>query len=153
MGPEQNLSDRGLSLPPAPQAVGAYVPTIRCGGVVYVSGQLPKTNDGGLLHVGKLGRELTLEQGQAAAAQAALNAVAALKAELGSLDRVRRIINIKVHVAGTPDFTDQHKVANASSDLIVQVFCEAGQHTRAALGAAALPLDTPVELELIAEVG
>lgn len=153
MGPEQNLSDRGLSLPPAPQAVGAYVPTIRCGGVVYVSGQLPKTNDGGLLHVGKLGRELTLEQGQAAAAQAALNAVAALKAELGSLDRVRRIINIKVHVAGTPDFTDQHKVANAASDIIVQVFGEAGQHTRAALGAAALPLDTPVELELIAEVG
>ena len=152
MNPEQILRQKGIVLPPPPTPGGSYVPTVRTGNLIYVSGQVPRTADGQLLYVGKVGGELSLEQGQAAARQAALNALAAIRAELGSIDRIRRIVNVAVHVAGTPDFTDQHKVANGASDVLLEVFGEAGKHSRAALGTVSLPVDTPVELKMIVEV-
>ena len=151
MTPEERLKSLGLSLPPAPKPVGAYVPAVRTGRLVFVSGQLPM-KDGRLLAVGHVGREVSLEDGQACARQAALNALAVLAAEVGGLVNVTRIVRLTGHVASAPGFTDQAKVMNAASDLMVSAFGDLGRHSRAALGAAELPLGAPVELELIAEI-
>ena len=148
--PEDRLRRLGLSLPPAPKPVGAYVPCVRTGSLVFVSGQLPM-RDGRLIAAGHVGREVSLETAQDCARQAALNTLAVVAAELGGLAKVARAVRLTGHVASAPGFTDQAKVLNAASDLLVAVFGEAGRHSRAALGAAELPLGAPVELEMILE--
>ncbi|MBM4018138.1 MAG: RidA family protein [Planctomycetes bacterium] len=151
MTPEEKLAELGLALPPAPKPIGSYVPAVRTGNLVFVSGQLPM-REGKLLAAGHVGREVTLEMAQACARQAALNALAVVAAEVGGLSRVARVVRITGHVASAPGFTDQPKVLNAASDLVAQVFGDAGRHSRAAVGAAELPLGAPVELEMIVEV-
>ena len=149
--PEENLRSLGLELPHAPAPVGSYVPAVRTGNLLFVSGQLPMRG-GQLLARGHVGRDVSLETAEECAGQAALNALAIVKAEVGDLARIKRIVRLTGHVASAPGFTDQPKVLNAASDLLVQVFGEAGRHSRAAVGAAELPLGAPVELEMIVEV-
>ncbi|MEV0630563.1 RidA family protein [Nonomuraea wenchangensis] len=152
MTPEQKLTELGLTLPEVVKPVAAYVPTVRTGNLVYTSGQVPVV-EGKPAATGKLGGEVTLEQGYEMARICALNALAALKAEVGDLAKIVRIVKVVVFVASVPTFTDQPKVGNGASDLLGEVLGEAGKHARSAVGVAALPLDVPVEVELIAEVG
>ena len=151
MTPEDQLRRMGLDLPPAPKPVGVYVPAVRTGNLVFVSGQLPM-KDGRLLATGHVGREVSLETAQACARQAALNALAVVAAEAGGLANVVRVVRLTGHVASAAGFTDQAKVMNAASELVGEAFGDAGRHSRAALGAAELPLAAPVELEMIVEV-
>jgi enamine deaminase RidA (YjgF/YER057c/UK114 family) len=148
---EELLSARGLSLPPPPQAVASYLPVRVSGTVAYVSGQIPMV-DGAMLYPGRLGDQVSIEQGQEAAVRCALQALSALKAALGSLDRVAGIVQLSVFVASAPGFTDQPKVANGASDLFVQLFGESGKHARAAVGVSELPLGAPVEVAVVAEI-
>jgi enamine deaminase RidA (YjgF/YER057c/UK114 family) len=149
--PEERLQELGVSLPAPVAPVAAYVPCVRTGSLVYVSGQVPMV-DGKPSHLGHLGDDVDLEDGRAAARTCAVNVLAALKAELGELSRVRRVVKVTGFVASTPDFTDHPKVINAASELFGDVFGDAGRHARAAIGVAALPLGVPVEVEAIVEV-
>ncbi|MCF6466814.1 RidA family protein [Nonomuraea sp. MG754425] len=150
--PEQRIEELGFTLPAPVTPVGSYVPAVRTGDLVYTSGQVPMI-DGKLHQTGKLGVDLGVDEGKGQARICVLNALAALKAELGELSRVRRIVKVVVFVASAPGFTEQPQVANGASDLLAEVFGDAGRHARSAVGVAALPLDVPVEVELIAEVG
>jgi enamine deaminase RidA (YjgF/YER057c/UK114 family) len=149
--PEERLQELGVSLPAPVAPVAAYVPCVRTGNLVYVSGQVPMV-DGEPGHLGHLGDDVDLEDGRAAARTCAVNVLAALKAELGELSRVRRVVKVTGFVASTPGFTDMPKVVNAASELFGEVFGDAGRHARAAVGVAALPLGVPVEVEAIVEV-
>jgi enamine deaminase RidA (YjgF/YER057c/UK114 family) len=149
--PEERLQELGVSLPAPAVPVAAYVPCVRTGSLVYVSGQVPVL-DGKPSHLGHLGDNVDLEDGRAAARTCAVNVLAALKAELGELSRVRRVVKVTGFVASTPDFTDHPKVINAASELFGDAFGDAGRHARAAVGVAALPLGVPVEVEAIVEV-
>ena len=151
MTPEERLRDMGLELPAAPEPVGVYVPAVRTGNLVFVSGQLPM-KDGELMATGHVGAEVSLQQAQDCARQAALNALAVVAAEISGLEHVARVVRLTGHVAGAPGFTDQAKVMNAASELVGEIFGDAGRHSRAALGAAELPLGAPIELEMIVEV-
>jgi enamine deaminase RidA (YjgF/YER057c/UK114 family) len=131
--------------------LAAYVPAVRTGSYVYVSGQLPMVN-GELPATGKVGAEVDVAQAKALARVCALNALAAAAAAAGGLDAITRIVKVTGFVASAPDFTDQPLVVNGASELLVEVFGDAGRHARSAVGVAALPRDTPVEVELIAEV-
>ncbi len=148
---EKKLQSLGLTLPAPPKPVATYVPAVRSGNLLFLSGMIPMV-EGKMAMVGKLGKELTVEQGQQAARITLLNALAVIKAEIGSLDGMKRIVRIGVHVASAEGFTQQPAVANGASDLLVQIFGEAGRHARLALGAAELPLGAAVELEMIVEV-
>lgn len=148
---EDQLREMGIDLPDAPEPVAEYVPSVRTGNLVFLSGTLPLA-DGELTATGKVGDDLDVEAGKDAARQACLNSLAGLRAELGSLDRVRRIVRIVVHVNSADGFAKQHEVADGASTLLGKVFGEKGRHSRLALGAPGLPLDSPVELDLIAEV-
>jgi enamine deaminase RidA (YjgF/YER057c/UK114 family) len=150
--PEERLEQLGVTLPAPAAPVAAYIPCVRTGNLVYVSGQVPVV-DGKPSHLGRLGAGVELEEGVAAARTCAINVLAALKAEMGALSQVRRIVKVTVFVASDPGFTDQPKVANGASELFGEVFGEAGSHARAAVGVAALPLGVPVEVDAIAEVG
>jgi enamine deaminase RidA (YjgF/YER057c/UK114 family) len=149
--PEERLQELGVSLPAPAVPVAAYVPCVRTGNLVYVSGQVPVV-DGKPSHLGHLGDDVDLETGRAAARTCAVNVLAALKAELGELSRVRRVVKVTGFVASTPGFTDHPKVVNAASELFGDTFGDAGRHARAAVGVAALPLGVPVEVEAIVEV-
>ncbi|HZD68715.1 MAG TPA: RidA family protein [Actinomycetes bacterium] len=150
--PEQRLEELGIVLPEAPRPLAAYVPTVRSGSMVYVSGQVPMV-DGKVAYAGRLGASgLSVEDGAQAARRCAINVLAALKAELGQLSRVRRVVKLTGFVASEPDFVDQPKVVNAASELLVEVFGDAGKHARSAVGMASLPLGVPVEVEAIVEV-
>ncbi|TDD49347.1 RidA family protein [Nonomuraea terrae] len=150
--PEERLTELGLTLPEVVAPLAAYVPAVRTGDLVYTSGQLPMV-EGKLALTGKLGAEVTTEQGAELARVCALNALAAVKAEVGDLARVVRVVKVVVFVAGDPAFTDQPKVGNGASELLVQALGDVvGKHARSAVGVASLPLDAPVEVELIAEV-
>jgi enamine deaminase RidA (YjgF/YER057c/UK114 family) len=149
--PEERLQELGVSLPAPATPVAAYVPCVRTGDLVYVSGQVPMV-DGKPSHLGHLGDDVDLEAGRAAARTCAVNVLAALKAELGELSRVRRVVKVTGFVASTADFTDHPKVVNAASELFGDVFGDAGRHARVAVGVAALPLGVPVEVEAIVEV-
>jgi enamine deaminase RidA (YjgF/YER057c/UK114 family) len=149
--PEERLQELGVDLPSPAAPVAAYVPCVRTGNLVYVSGQVPSV-DGKPTHLGHLGDDVDLEAGRAAARTCAVNVLAALKAELGELSRVRRVVKVTGFVAATADFTDSPKVVNAASELFGEVFGDAGRHARAAVGVAALPLGVPVEVEAIVEV-
>jgi enamine deaminase RidA (YjgF/YER057c/UK114 family) len=151
MSVEQRLAEIGLVIPDVVPPVAAYVPAVRTGNLVYTSGQLP-ARDGEMIAVGKLGDTVTEEVGYDCARQCAINALAAIKAEIGSLDHVKRVVKAVAFVASTPDFTGQPKVANGASELLGEVFGEAGKHARSAVGVPVLPLDVPVEVELIVEV-
>jgi enamine deaminase RidA (YjgF/YER057c/UK114 family) len=150
VNPEAKLAEMGLRLPAAPKPVGAYVPAVRTGHLVFVSGQLP-IRDGELLVKGRVGGEVPIEEARQCARQAALNALAAVAAELGGLEKIRQVVRLTGYVASAPGFTDQAKVLNAASELLIEVFGEAGRASRVAVGAAELPLGAPVELELIVE--
>jgi enamine deaminase RidA (YjgF/YER057c/UK114 family) len=149
--PELRLAELGLTVPEVAKPVAAYVPAVRTGNYVYTSGQLPLVN-GALPKVGKVGAEVTAEEAKDLARQCALNALAAVKAEIGDLSNVRRVVKVVGFVASAPDFTGQPGVVNGASELLGQVFGEAGAHARSAVGVAVLPLDAPVEVELLVEV-
>jgi enamine deaminase RidA (YjgF/YER057c/UK114 family) len=149
--PEEKLAELGLTLPQVVPPVAAYKPTSRSGNLVFTAGQLP-LREGSLLAAGKLGGDVSEELGYECARQCALNALAAVKAEIGELSQVKRVVKAVVFVASTPDFTGQPKIANGASELLGDVFGEAGRHARSAVGVAALPMDAPVEVELIVEV-
>jgi enamine deaminase RidA (YjgF/YER057c/UK114 family) len=148
---EERLKELKIELPSAPLPVAAYVPCKRSGNFVFVSGQGPALN-GGNTPLGKVGVELTVDEGYQAARSCGLNLLAQLKKFLGDLDSVKGIVHIKGFVASGNDFYSQPQVINGVSDLMVEVFGEAGKHTRCALGANVLPGNIPVEVELIAEV-
>jgi enamine deaminase RidA (YjgF/YER057c/UK114 family) len=151
MTPEQKLTSLEIELPAPAAPVGAYLPVVRTGDLVFTAGQLPM-KDGSLTAAGKIPGDVSLTEAQQAARTALLNALAALRAEIGSLDNVTRIVRLNVFVNSSPGFTDQAKVANGASDLLLELFGDAGRHTRTAIGAAELPLNAPVELDIIAEV-
>ena len=151
MSYELRLKELGIELPVAPQPVANYVPVVRVGDLLFLSGVLP-SKDGQLVMTGKLGAGLSIEQGAVAAKLAVLNALAIMKAEVGSLDRVQRIVKMVGHIASASGFTDQPQVLNGASDLLVAVFGEAGRHARVAVGAAELPRQSPIEIELIVHV-
>ena len=151
MSVEETLTRLGLVLPSAPKPLATYIPACLAGDLLFVSGVLP-FRDGHLSMRGKLGNELTVEQGYEAARLALLNGLAIIKQELGSFDRIKRIVRLTGHVASAPGFGDQPAVVNGASDLLVELFGERGRHARLALGAAELPIHAPVELELIVHV-
>ncbi len=151
MTPEKRLEELGLTLPEVVTPLASYVPTARTGDLVYTAGQLPFVG-GELPATGKVGADVTPERAAELARTAALNAIAALKAEVGELSRVRRIVKVVGFVASAPDFYGQAQVVNGASDLLGEVFGDAGRHARSAVGMAVLPLNAPVEVELIAEV-
>lgn len=151
VGPSERLTELGLTLPPVAKPLAAYLPAVRSGDLVFTSGQLP-TVAGELAATGKLGDRVTVEEGAACARTAVLNALAAVSAEAGGIDQIDRIVKIVVFVAGTPDFADQATVGNGASELLGEVFGEAGRHARSAVGVASLPLDAPVEVEMVARV-
>jgi enamine deaminase RidA (YjgF/YER057c/UK114 family) len=148
---EDRLKELGLSLPAPPKPVANYVPVVRTGDLLFLSGILP-LRDGRLVLTGKLGENLTVEQGVEAARVAVLNGLSIVRSETGSLDRVKQIVKMVGYVASAPGFTDQPQVLNGASDLLVSVFGEAGRHARVAVGAAELPRLAPIEIELIVEV-
>lgn len=149
---EQRIADLGLTLPEVVPPLAAYVPAVRSGQHVFTAGQLPLV-DGELVAKGKVGGEVSAEEAQDCARQCALNALAAVKSVVGSLDDVVRIVKVTVFVSSTPDFTGQPVVANGASELLGDVFGEAGVHARSAVGVPVLPIDAPVEVELVVEVG
>jgi enamine deaminase RidA (YjgF/YER057c/UK114 family) len=149
--PAERLKELGLELPTVPVPAGAYVPAVRTGSYVYTAGQLPFV-DGVLPATGKVGAEVGLETARDLARICALNAIAALQAEVGDAYLGARIIKVVGFVASAPDFTQQPAVINGASELIGEVFGEAGKHARSAVGVAVLPFDAPVEVELIAEI-
>lgn len=149
--PEARLAELGFEIPAVAKPVAAYVPAVRSGAYVYTSGQLPMV-DGKLAATGKVGAEIDPDTAKDLARTCGLNALAAVRAELGALSAVKRIVKVVGFVASTPDFTGQPAVVNGVSELLGEVFGEAGVHARSAVGVSALPLDAPVEVELIVEV-
>lgn len=150
--PSQMLAKLGIALPPAPKPVASYVPCVRSGNLLIVSGQLP-FRDGTLLATGRVQDPISVERAQEAARQCILNGLAVVAAECGgSLDGVARIVRLGVFVASNDGFTEQPKVANGASDLLQQIFGESGRHARAAVGTNALPLGASVEIEMMVEV-
>ena len=150
MSIEQALQEKGIVLPAVSPALASYLPVVVENGIAYVSGQLPFVD--GAIVTGTLGKDVGLERAQKAARACGLMVLAQLRAELGSLDRVQRIVKLGGFVASTPDFTDQHKVVNGASDLMAEVFGDAGRHARAAVGVPALPLGAAVEVDAIVAV-
>lgn len=150
-GASKRLAELGVTLPAVAKPLAAYVPAVRTGNLVYTSGQLP-TVDGQLTHVGKAGAAVSAEDAKTAARTCALNALAAINALVG-IDSVTRVVKVVGFVASAPGFTGQPGVINGASEFLGEVFGNAGIHARSAVGVAELPLDAPVELELIVEVG
>lgn len=148
---EAKLAQLGLELPPPPQPVAAYIPAKQVGELVFVSGQVP-FKDGKLVYIGKVGAERTQEEGYECARLCVLNALAAVKALIGSLETIREIVQLRGFVNCTPEFANQPEVINGASELLVELFGERGRHARAALGTSSLPRNVTVELELIVQV-
>jgi enamine deaminase RidA (YjgF/YER057c/UK114 family) len=148
---EARLAALGLTLPPVAAPLAAYVPAVRSGPYVYTAGQLPLAN-GKLLMTGRVGAQVSVEEAASLARTCALNALAAVASVTGGLSAVTRIVKIVGFVASDPSFTGQPLVLNGASELMLEVFGDSGRHARSAVGVAALPLDAPVEVELIAEV-
>lgn len=148
---EKRLQELGIVLPEASSPVANYVNAVQTGNLIFLAGKGPTFEDGSMIQ-GKVGTDLTIEQGYEAARITAINQLAVLKAELGSLDRVKRIVKVLGMVNSSPEFTDHPKVINGFSDLMVEVFKEKGKHARAAVGMGSLPGNIPVEIELIVEI-
>ena len=149
---ESRLEHLGISLPAEPVPIANYVPGVRTGNLVYLSGLGPASRPDGTTPSGKVGRDLTTEGGYEAARLTGINILARMKGELGDLDRVRRVVKLLGMVNSAPDFNQQPAVVNGCSDLLVEVFGERGRHARSAVGMASLPNDIPVEIEIIIEV-
>ncbi|MDX6243678.1 MAG: hypothetical protein QOE76_1401 [Frankiales bacterium] len=151
MSPEERLAELGLTLPDVVPPLAAYVPAVRTGSLVYVSGQLPMVN-GALGETGQVGSDVTPEAARVMAQHCALNALAAVKAEIGDLALVSRVVKVVGFVASAPGFSGQPQVVNGASELLLALFGDAGRHARSAVGVVSLPMNTPVEVELIVEV-
>ena len=147
----RRLQELQLVLPEPPKPLGTYVPAVVAGGMMFLSGMLP-VKYGRPPWTGQVGTDLSLDAGRQAARLAACNGLAVAQAELGSLDRIKRVVRLTVHVAGAPDFSDHATVADGASTLLASVFNESGGHTRLAVGASSLPARMPVELEIIFEL-
>lgn len=150
MSANQRISELGITLPQVATPAGAYVPAVVSGNLVFTAGQIPLV-DGKLVATGKVGKDLSAEQAKEIARICALNAVAAVKSVIGDLDRVKKIVKVVGFVSSTPDFTAQPSVVNGASELLEQIFGDKGIHARSAVGVAVLPLDAPVEVELVVE--
>ena len=148
---DQRLAELGIALPAPAAPVASYVPTVEAGGLLHVSGQISFAEDGSLI-TGRLGQDMDVVAGQTAARRCAVMLLAQVKAALGSLDRVERVVKLGVFVNSHPDFTDQPKVANGASDLMVELFGDSGRHARSAVGVAVLPLGVAVEVDAIVAV-
>ncbi|TGL48348.1 RidA family protein [Leptospira meyeri] len=151
MSIQDTLKQLGLEIPPVPAALAAYIPSKRSGNLIFTSGQLPLLA-GKLRKTGKVGREVSLEEAKEEAKQCVLNALATTLLHIESLDKIKSIVKLGVFVAGTPEFTEQHLVANGASELLGAIFGDKGKHARFAIGVSSLPLDASVELEMVAEV-
>lgn len=151
MSPEAILADLGLVLPPPPKPAGAYIPTRRSGNLLFVAGQIPMES-GNMIATGNVPGRVSIETAQKCAVQCVLNALAAIKAEIDELNAIKQFVRLGVFVCSDPSFTEQPKVANAASELLVKLFGDRGRHARAAVGSVALPLGAPVEIEFLVEV-
>ena len=150
MSVEERLAELGLTIPEVAMPAGAYVPAVISGNLVFTAGQIPLI-EGKLMAEGRLGAEISAEDGKQIAQRCALNAIAAVKSVLGDLARVTRVVKVVAFVASTPEFTAQPAVVNGASELLQAAFGDAGVHARSAVGVAVLPLNSPVEVELIVE--
>ena len=148
---EKKLQEMGINIPDAPKPGGSYAPAIQTGKLVYTSGQ-PCKKDGILVYKGKLGKDLTIEEGYEAAKICIVNCLAILKGYLGSLDRIKKVVKLLGFVASVPEFDQQPYVINGASDLLIEIFGENGKHARSAIGTNVLPFGTPVEIEMIVEI-
>lgn len=148
---EKRLRELGLDLSEAPKPLGSYVPCVQTGNLLFLSGILP-LRDGKLRRTGRVGKSVSLEEAQEDARQIVMNALSILKSYLGSLDKIKKCVKITGYVASAPDFTEQPKVLNAASDLLFEIFGDAGRHARAAVGVNVLPLNSPLEIDFIFEV-
>jgi len=151
MLPEDKLKELGIELPEAPTPLGSYIPALRIGNLVFLSGILPLLQER-LTRQGKVGKDISLDEAKEEARIATINALSVLKAHIGNLDKVTRCVKITGYVASEPDFTEQPKVLNAASDLLFEIFGDKGRHVRSAVGVNVLPLNSPLELEFIFEV-
>ncbi|WP_366924766.1 RidA family protein [Metallumcola ferriviriculae] len=151
MSYEEKIKELGLTIPEAPKPVAAYVPAVKVDSYVYTSGQIPFVN-GELKFKGKVGRDIKLEQGYEAAKTCALNCLAVIKGQIGSLDNIDRIVKVTGFVNSAPNFTDQPKVINGASELLGDIFGDKGQHARAAVGVNELPVDAAVEVEMVVKI-
>lgn len=148
---EDKLKELNLILPPTPKPVAAYIPAVKTGNLVFTAGQIPFV-DGELKFKGQLGSNITIEEGYQAAAICCLNALAAIKGVIDNLDKIERVVKLTVFVNSTSTFTDQAKVANGASELLVKIFEDVGRHARSAVGTNTLPLGAAVEVEMIVQV-
>lgn len=151
MSPEDKLKELGIELPEAPTPLGSYIPLLRAGNLVFLSGMLP-LRKGKLMRQGKVGKGISSDEAKEEATIATINALSVLKAHIGSLDKVKRCVKITGYVASEPDFTEQPKVLNAASDLLFEIFGERGRHVRSAIGVNVLPFNSSLEIEFIFEV-
>jgi enamine deaminase RidA (YjgF/YER057c/UK114 family) len=151
MSIDQRLAELGIALPQPAAPVASYVPAVEAGGLLHISGQISVAEDGNLI-VGRLGEDMNLERGIDAARRCGIMLIAQMKAALGSLDRVERIVKLGAFVNSAPSFTDQPKVANGASELMQEVFGDAGRHARSAVGVPVLPLGVAVEIDAIVAV-
>lgn len=150
---ENKLKEMGYELPPYRlSTAGNFVSAVRTGNLVYTAGHGPSLPEGGFVHLGKLGADLTIEQGYDCARQTMLNILSSLKNEIGDLDKVKRVVKLLCMINCAPDFVDPPKVANGASDLLVNLYGDAGRHARSAVGMGSLPFGMPVEVEMIVEV-
>ena len=149
---ENKLAEMGLELPPTPEPGGNYVETVRTGDLLFVAGHVPRMPDGSILNRGKVGREVTVEQGYQSAQRAMLNCLSSIKAGIGDLDKVKRVVKLLCMVNSAPEFGNQPGVANGASDLLVNLYGDQGRHARSAVGMGGLPNNVCVEIEMIVEV-
>lgn len=151
MGPEDRLKELGIILPEAPRPIGFYVPAVRAGDLLFLSGMLP-IREGKLLYKGKVGKDITVEEAQEAARATLINALSVIRAELGDLGKVKRVVRLSGYVASATGFNQQPAVLNAASEILAKVFGDRGLHSRIAIGVSELPMDSPIEIELIVHV-
>ena len=151
MTPEDKLKELGIELPEAPKPLGSYIPAVRTGNLIFLSGMLPLIQ-GKLVRQGKVGEDIRIEEAGEDVRTAVINALSVLKANIGTLNNVKRCVKITGYIASSPNFTDQPMVLNAASDLLFEIFGESGKHARVAVGVNVLPLNSPVEIEFIFEV-
>jgi enamine deaminase RidA (YjgF/YER057c/UK114 family) len=151
MSPEEKLKELGIILSEAPKPLGSYVPCVQTGNLLFLSGMLP-LREGKLTKTGRVGESVSIEEAQEDARQCVVNALSVLKSYPGDLNKIKKCVKLNGYVASSQDFTEQPKVLNAASDLLFEIFGEAGRHARAAVGVSALPLNSPIEIDFIFEV-
>lgn len=151
MSPEEKLKELGITLPEAPKPLGFYLPAVRAGEFLFLSGMLP-VKEGRLLYKGKVGKEISLEEAREAAKATLINALSVIKGEIGDLDKIKRIVRLSGYVASAPEFDQQPSVLNAASEILSEIFGDKGLHSRIAIGVSELPMGSPIEIELIVQV-